>query len=463
MGHEEHSPVDDARPRLDGWKAIAAFFERTDRAVQAWEQDGLKIHRFHGRVWAYIEDLEDYRSKRLILPSDIEGPSRQMEHDIPVNDVPSLPDARSGHRLRNLVWSVTSVLALALVWLGLSGAEPASCQISGDSLVAYDGGGKEAWRYSFRKGFHAFRYGTPRLMVESCVVADVDGDGWRELLFVYNSPRADAENSLLYAFASPRNWNRIVGPEVLGIFEPGHKLIISSHAAEVYEPPYIMQPSTITLLNRPGHGNRVLVVSVHNQGAATQVAVLDDHLKLVSEYWHPGHLLHVTTEDLFHDGRDRVLLAGVNNGEHSGTLLVFDPENLSGTPLGVTDHRFALTSYGEDQFHQTVFAAGTEEVSIAFPRSCVARGKKQPYNRVSSLWTDPTKIVVVVAEDQSQGTTDQLLYNLRYDFSLIEVLPQGSFAASHEVMEKSRMCVGPLWPVGVQSIAGNLLVRRGTQ
>jgi len=63
--------------------------------------------------------------------------------------------------------------------------------------------------------------------------------------------------------------------------------------------------------------------------------------KVVGEYWHPGHLLHLAHVDLDGDGREELLLAGVNNGHHAATLVVFDPSNVSGTADQLTDSRFS--------------------------------------------------------------------------------------------------------------------------
>lgn len=459
---DEHANSGDQRdrPKVEGWKAIADFFGRTERAVQLWERDGLKINRFQGRVWAYLDDLEEFRDKSIVRP-----PAPVMEAPVvhPVTESISLPAAKPNPRRWNH-WRVTALAGcattcLAGIWCLLPGPEPDRCQLSGNSLVVYDAGGKEAWRYPFAAGFHDFRYSTPALLSASCAVADVDGDRHQDLLFTYNSPRADSETNVLYAFGSARNWHRFLGPTVLGTFKPGHKIVIGSSADDVYREPYILQPKSVLVLDRSKGSNRIILTSVHNQGAASQIAVLDDRLRLVSEYWHPGHLLHTDASDLGRAGQKKVLLAGVNNGEHAATVLVFDGDNIAGTPQNLTDKRFSLTSYGESgNLHS--LGPGSELVAITLPRTCVSIGKNQPYNRVMSLHVDPGKIVVEVAEDQSQGTTDILLYNFNHDFFLMEVIPQGSYATSYGLMQKVGICSQPLWNEGISAIKAQVRVRR---
>src|SRR5204863_767069 len=62
------------RSRLDSWKQIAAFFDRTVMTVQRWEaHEGLPIHRQahakRGTVFAYTDKLEAWRLTRTQRPS----------------------------------------------------------------------------------------------------------------------------------------------------------------------------------------------------------------------------------------------------------------------------------------------------------------------------------------------------------------------------------------------------------
>src|SRR5258706_1465666 len=62
-----------ARPRLESWKAIAGYLERTVRTVQRWEEnEGLPVHRqVHqglGNVYAYPDELEAWTAQRQARP-----------------------------------------------------------------------------------------------------------------------------------------------------------------------------------------------------------------------------------------------------------------------------------------------------------------------------------------------------------------------------------------------------------
>ena len=71
--------VPDPRDRLESWKEIAAFLNRSERTVRRWEEkEGLPVHRLahdkRASVYAYLWELERWReSRRQLLeaePSD---------------------------------------------------------------------------------------------------------------------------------------------------------------------------------------------------------------------------------------------------------------------------------------------------------------------------------------------------------------------------------------------------------
>lgn len=55
--------------RLDSWKAIAAYLDRTVRTVQRWQHEGLPVHRHQhsklGSVFALPEELDEWCRQRL--------------------------------------------------------------------------------------------------------------------------------------------------------------------------------------------------------------------------------------------------------------------------------------------------------------------------------------------------------------------------------------------------------------
>src|SRR5215510_7452356 len=64
------------KDRLESWKEIAAFLNRSERTVRRWEEkEGLPVHRLphdkRGSVYAYAWELERWReSRRQLLEAE---------------------------------------------------------------------------------------------------------------------------------------------------------------------------------------------------------------------------------------------------------------------------------------------------------------------------------------------------------------------------------------------------------
>jgi tetratricopeptide (TPR) repeat protein len=71
-----HTEVLTPKDRLESWKEIAAFLNRSERTVRRWEEkEGLPVHRLahdkRGSVYAYTRELERWReSRRQLLEAE---------------------------------------------------------------------------------------------------------------------------------------------------------------------------------------------------------------------------------------------------------------------------------------------------------------------------------------------------------------------------------------------------------
>lgn len=66
--------------RLDSWKQIAAYLDKSERTVRRWQEtEGLPVHKHQhqqrGSVWAYRQELDAWRDGRLVLPQPLNGDS----------------------------------------------------------------------------------------------------------------------------------------------------------------------------------------------------------------------------------------------------------------------------------------------------------------------------------------------------------------------------------------------------
>src|SRR5688572_30406667 len=101
-----HRPAPDGQ-RLESWKEIAAYLNRSERTVRRWEdREGLPVHRLQhdkrGSVYAYAAELDAWRESR-----------RQLVDAEPADSPAMAPGATTGWRTRG--WAAAALLAVVVV------------------------------------------------------------------------------------------------------------------------------------------------------------------------------------------------------------------------------------------------------------------------------------------------------------------------------------------------------------
>jgi transcriptional regulator with XRE-family HTH domain len=284
---------------------------------------------------------------------------------------------------------------------------PVDFRIEVSTLAVVDGQGREVWRHQFPTRLTRSAYGSED--VRHCVFADIDNDGGVEALFVFTPLDFATVGATLFCFREDGSikWQ----------FVPGKPI---RDTRQEYHPPYFI--SNVQIIPSPDSLPRILVSSNHYAHNPNQIAMLDTNGKLISEYWHSGHLLSVVHADLNDDGVDEILLAGVNNGYRQATMVVFDSRNVNG----------ASTQPGRQILG---FPAGTEKAVVLFPKTCLA--KNAPYNRVAELRrVGDRRILLAVAEGVSETQSPGLmLYELDYGLKVLSARPDSHFYESHRTLE----------------------------
>jgi len=64
-----------------------------------------------------------------------------------------------------------------------------------------------------------------------------------------------------------------------------------------------------------------------------QVVLLSTDGRVLREYWHSGVLTQIALADVDGDGKNEIVLGGVNNGYRAATLIVLDPGGFSGASV----------------------------------------------------------------------------------------------------------------------------------
>lgn len=286
---------------------------------------------------------------------------------------------------------------------------PAGYSLEVSTLIVTDAQGREVWRHQFpsriAKGWYE-----GLSSVRRCTFGDIDQDGGVETLFVYVPLDFGSVGTTLYCFDKDGTikWE----------FVPGRTIRIGDRE---YLPPYFT--SNVQIIPIGKESPRILVSSNHYAHNPNQIAMLDATGKLISEYWHAGHLLSIAHADLNDDGVDELLLGGVNNGYGQATMIIFDPRRVSGASRQPQRQILGLPS-------------GTEKAVVLFPKSCLSHNA--PYNRVFELRVTRERRIMVavvegVAEDDNPG---EMIYEFDFKLTVISARPDSHLQEHHRVLEE---------------------------
>ncbi len=397
------------RKELNTWAEIAGYLGVSGRQAQYYEKfDGLPVHRMPGarrRVFAYTDEVDAWKRLLLAIP---QGEDQQRVAPRP--------------RFPRLAWVLSFVLlgavVVALSRMGTVRRRPAAWEVHGNAFVAKDSRDERMWEYVFPKPIREGIARVPEPGNQHVVFGDIDDDGRVETIVGFGSIDYPAEYNRAYCFSDTGKvkWTFQVGGA--GVFDT---------FGEHYSPPYAIDALGL-VPDRKGRA-RVVVSANHYLRWPSQIVVLDGQGKPVGEYWHPGHLLYVNFADLDHDGKQEVLLAGVNNAARSAALVTFDPDRVGGAG-----------NYGEyRKFRFRGLPAGTEKRIVLFPRSCVAMADSVPipYNHVRQLRVTDDRIVVVVVESMADKDGKQIIYELDYELTVRAAFPSLAFRIAHHNLESS--------------------------
>jgi hypothetical protein len=347
---------------LTGWGEIAKHLGVSVRTAQAYEREfGLPVHRkpgSKGRVWAVPDELDQWKQGGA-------GESYRQRH-LTNEPEQATSSGLAGSRPRPrgpLLWLLVAGSTVVLVGLAAGikylhnlARRPASWRVAGNTLSVLGEDGSELWHHAFPAPMEEGAY-VSRSPV-NCLFADVDGDGRMETIFSYHSWDPATRRLVCFNRNGTLRWQ----------FLPGKS--VRDNRGREFPPPY--WPATFAVVRAKGSDARIVVSSNHHWSFPDQVAVLDGRTgRLLSEYWHRGHLPHMALADLDNSGRPEVLLGGVNDApEYSqATLVVFDDRKIAGASC---DPRGAVDFQG--------MAPGTEKHIIFFPRSLISQNEE--FNRV---------------------------------------------------------------------------------
>jgi hypothetical protein len=361
-------------------RALAAYYEgpgREDEIVVRLPSrttpasNGNKANRWITAEYRYDETREEMETAAIATPAPaviaVVGPAV----------------ARPEKKQRWMKWWIPGLvggLAAALAVAGYLGfgmvarpAEPQSARIDGSILTVMDGKGRELWRQTFAEGLWSEYY--DRRLASLTWFGDLDGDGHTEVLFLDHpatSPHSRTTTLICYSDRGKERWR----------WTPGRAL------PEIAGSPATFQVVQLKVTKPDARGRRrIVVVSNHDPYYPNQIAVVDSNGRLMSDYWHSGHLDHMILADLDGDGREEIVATGISNGYRQATLAVLDLDHVSGASTEAARPEVQLHGMGTAQ----------ERVRLLFPRSDLNRALFM-YNDALEATFEQGKLRVPVRE-----------------------------------------------------------------
>lgn len=277
--------------------------------------------------------------------------------------------------------------------------EPEGYNLGGSTLRIVDAEGRRLWSVSVESSYWLPE--TPPLF------RDVDGDGFKEVLFNHWPLNNKVENGKLICFDNDGS--------PLWEFPYGRLSGGREHRfnGRYFEP--FFSGEYFDTLKTPS-GTFILTVARHTNWYPTQVALLRPATgELVSDYWHPGYIYAVELFDVGQDGTVELLVGGANN-----------PDNGYGRPgLAVLEIPFP-----EPSGSQNFFGAWNQRESeyLVFPLFDLfkAQGQGAAVQRIEAMKPDRLALWV------GQPPENYVVYYLDHNLRLTDVRPFSKLVATHD-------------------------------
>lgn len=299
----------EASPRLDSWKAIAAYLDRDERTAQRWERElGLPVRRVPGgrgrSVFAYRSEIDEWLRTT--------GPGETAP--VAATSGAPVPALTRRRPLRPTSTAVVAALVIvtALVWRLRPGAaaEPhLHLAVTTDSVVAFDASGARRWTYSFSPAYTTYlaeamsdpsyvaTAGSPAIYVATAF-RDRHADGIQEggtltELDLSGTPRRS------FAFDD----------EV-------------TFAGTTYGPPWVISDFAVY---DSGGARRIAITAHHAVWSASLVTVLDGQMHRHGTFVHAGWV-----EQVRWMAANRLVIGGYSNAHEGGMVALLDPTRPDG-------------------------------------------------------------------------------------------------------------------------------------
>jgi hypothetical protein len=320
--------------RLNGWKEIAAFLGKSDRTAHRWERRlGLPIHRIHTDdggeiVYALASEIErwlrdrDSASERSASRQTSKVPSSsaladESSADLGGSRVFNQPN-QAGHerharRLPVLAVAGSVIGAVVLTaWTAWPrNTVPSGWEVVGSLLVVRDSSGRTVFTKQFDYPLSPYLPSDSR----KAPIADIEGDGSKEVIFVAASAIAGFAKRFLYCFehdGTERFRHQVNGTVTFG--------------GTAHGGPFV--PVWVWVTPEPGGRSSIWLSSQHTDQFPAVLQRLDGRGNVLSNYWSNGHI--ETFADVAVAGRRHVVVGATTNEFGRATVAILDYDDANG-------------------------------------------------------------------------------------------------------------------------------------
>lgn len=238
------------------------------------------------------------------------------------------------------------VIALATILKSPADTNPAKAAIRGSVLYVYNSAGQVLWTKDapgLPDDSANVLYRARVEMRQHFLVIDIDGDLRNEVLLTNGLPKTEPGKLSCFEADGTLRWTY----QPSGGLQWG-KLDLSNQSYEIYV--------IVPVRDKQRGGFRLIVAVNALPHWPSKVVELSSRTgEELQSYWHAGHPSVGIVGDVNRDGKDEVILGGVNNTYWSAFVVVLDPDSFHG--VGPTDAVFAPT--GQEK--------GNEMYYILFP------------------------------------------------------------------------------------------------
>jgi hypothetical protein len=387
---------------LRSWKEISAYLGCDVRTCHRWEaKHGMPVHRAEGSetkspVFAYRDELDQWFRETFK-----NGHSKEK--------------AAKGRPW--VKWAVAGgiVLALAAVffihWQKPVRRQPADFAIDGSFLVILDKNKHELWRKDTGledlkpEGFYRALFQVVNKnegnMLPVLIIRDINGDGDNEVVFAPKRERDQTGEGWVFCYDRDGKelWSFPAGKEI-------------RCGGKTFSPDYRVAGFLCRDLDGDGR-LETIIESFHAPDWPCQLAVLDASGKMIGEFWNSGYLREIAFHDIDGDGREELIVCGVNNEYKGGCLAIFDSRRISGGSPQTGEHACEGFPPGSMLYYVTT---PQTDVSAAFGH-----------------WVAGFRNVEITSNDWIRATTGEgLIFEFDFGLRCLQVSPTNGYRSEHQ-------------------------------